>query len=494
MSAIVFMKVETSNLSVSVNLLTFMNVGESILLGSLTVSSVSPVSTPPLVLTVSTVSASSFVGTLSGGKNSLSYGVKVDWVTNTGRPLSVTLAVVVRNDFNVPYATKNPYAYQSLVGDIEAGDAAVGKGFFILPPEFDAGASYVTWSLMDREGSVFANGNAYDLSTSRNSYSLTIESNAVVHIPSDVPPSLDGQKYQLRWELHTPGMSDMYAYESISVVGVTSVPIGPQDTVEVQGDIASISLVTADLYDNVGLEIFNPSGNAKAFNFANVVNPKRVSTGWYHVASVDTSSLQASVLPYVVSWKYWNSATPSRSSRETSRIFVVNGSILNAIEDTRMMVNKAKTTLFNFADMMFDTTTLIGFLRRGMDMFNGSGGYMTTFDMTDATGGIRDFWLGYSEVAMLQAQALAEGEKAFDFQGQAIQLTVDRTQYYQQMADTLLNRLEANARQFKQNLATKGISGGTGNVNSAGRGNVPFVGITIHPASHFGRYYNNWNI
>jgi hypothetical protein len=141
--------------------------------------------------------------------------------------------------------------------------------------------------------------------------------------------------------------------------------------------------------------------------------------------------------------------------------------------------------------MVFDTQTLISFLRRGKDTFNGAGGYVTAFDMTDATGGVRDFWLGYSEVAMLEAQALAEGEKAFDFQGDAIQLSVDRTQYYNQAADNLRSRLENGVRQYKANLQLKGVSGGSGNVDGATLGrNKPFVGITVHPASQFGRYYH----
>jgi hypothetical protein len=229
-------------------------------------------------------------------------------------------------------------------------------------------------------------------------------------------------------------------------------------------------------------------------NFTQVIDPKRTSDGWFYTSFVNTALLTASTDPFVVSWKYFNAINPSRTFRETARMFVINGSIMNAIEDSRMMVNRAKATLFNFADMIFDTQTLMGFLRRGKDMFNGAGGFVTNFDMTDATGGVRDFWLGYSEAALLQAQALAEGEKAFDFQGQAIQLSVDRTQYYNQLAEAILSRLEAGVRSFKQNLAIKGISGGTGNVNQFSPGNVPKLGITIHPASQFGRYYNQWRI
>ena len=129
-----------------------------------------------------------------------------------------------------------------------------------------------------------------------------------------------------------------------------------------------------------------------------------------------------------------------------------------------------------------------------MDMFNAAGGLFTTFDMTDATGAIRDHWLGYAEVAMLQAQSLAEGEKAFDFQGQAIQLNVDRTQYYDKLAADIAQRLEANVRPLKQNMQMKGVNGGSGNLELSGTGNRGYVGITVTPISGFGRYWNQARI
>jgi hypothetical protein len=160
-------------------------------------------------------------------------------------------------------------------------------------------------------------------------------------------------------------------------------------------------------------------------------------------------------------------------------------SVLNAIEDCRMQVMKARSTLLGFDDAIFDTATIVSWLRRGRDYFNGAGGVFTLFDMTDATGPIRELWLRCSELSMLRAQSLAEGEKAFNFQGQAISLDVDKTQYYDKLADALESQLNNDIAPLKKALKLMGISSGTGNVNSASyTGNRARVGISISPASH----------
>lgn len=492
MNPFVFVKQENTDLATSVDLAQALSAGETITPGSVSVVSLAPATPIPLQVTSIADALTVVSFTLVGGEDTLSYGVRLQFTTSLAATREVLLAVVVRSSLNVPYATKNPFAYQSLIDEVAAGDAAVGKGFFVLPSGANAVNCYVLWELMDSQGEIYSSGNAYDIRMTVDTFATTIEADAVVHVPSSVPPSLDSQKYQIRWSLIDATTNEAtYAFESIRVLGLTSDPTGVQDNVELVGDQATLTIVLPDLYDTVGFEIFAATGNSSVLAFTPVMNPQRVSSGWFYQGVVNTSTLTASTAPYIVSWKYFNSASPWSSYRETARLFVINPSMMNAIEDTRRTVNRAKATLFQFADMVFDTQTLISFLRRGKDTFNGAGGYVTTFDMTDATGGVRDFWLGYSEVAMLEAQALAEGEKAFDFQGQAIQLTVDRTQYYNQAADNLRSRLENNVRPYKMNLQLKGISGGSGNVDNATMGrSSAFVGITVHPASQYGRYYH----
>jgi hypothetical protein len=151
------------------------------------------------------------------------------------------------------------------------------------------------------------------------------------------------------------------------------------------------------------------------------------------------------------------------------------------------MVAKARTTLLGFSDELFTVPVIVTMLGRGRDTFNGAGGYYTTFNMTNADGQIRELWLKYTEVQLLQAQYLLEGEKAYNFSGQAITLDVDRTAYYQSLANDIKTAADADAKVVKQNLLIKGLTGGDGSLAGAGRfGSTGPIGISLSPATPYG--------
>jgi hypothetical protein len=127
-------------------------------------------------------------------------------------------------------------------------------------------------------------------------------------------------------------------------------------------------------------------------------------------------------------------------------------------------------------------------MRQGMDRFNGTGPY-TNFDMTDATGGVRDGWIGYSCVFALRAQYLAEGSKAFDFGSQAVTLNVDRTQYFEGLASAMESSLDNRVPPAKHAMIKYGASGGTGNVTSGlpRNGSAAALSIGISPATNLWR-------
>lgn len=450
-----------------------LGVGETIV--SASVIQTSPVTSPPITVTVDSVGSSGFVFTADGGAENVTYGVAIDVVTNL-RTFTSRAAILVRTDLNVPYATRNPYAYEALVGTISAGDAALGKAFFVLPADIDATSGYVTWDIIDTMGRVYATGNAYSYLVTTDAFNSTIEASAVVNVPSSTPPTLDAQAYILRWRLTNVGTSDYYASESLRVESLATVPLGPESIVELAGDAVQLGLVLENPYPNVYVSVF--SGNTQVVSPTQVHTKDRVSSGWYYRAGLDASHLRASLDPYLVNWKY-HGASLVPAYRQQAHAFLVNPMILSAIEDVQSRIMRARTQLMGQSDMLFDPVTVMTWLRRGRDMFNAAYGLITSFTMVAATGGVREFWLAYSEIEALRAQYLAEGEKAFDFQGQAISLNVDRTQYYQGMADAIQQGLSDSVRDYKKNLQIKGITSGDGDVANAvaGYGSMGCVGV-----------------
>ena len=119
----------------------------------------------------------------------------------------------------------------------------------------------------------------------------------------------------------------------------------------------------------------------------------------------------------------------------------------------------------------------------------------TNFTMTNAKGIIREYWLLCSEMGALEAQYMAEGEKAFDFSGAAISLNVDRTGMLQTMIDSIKGNLDQNLKPIKQVMTQKGYTSGDGS-GTDGNGGIATsiralgaVGLSITPASAWGRFY-----
>ena len=449
---------------------------------SVTVQSISPTTTPAFTVTGTTVTSATNISVgVNGGAEGLSYGVALQVTTVMSNVVTVTLAVLVKTDLNVPYATRNPAGFQSLLGSIEAGDAAVGKAFFVLPPTTpDIYAGYVTWDIVDHQGTTYASGNAYTYTVNLSSLSAVVSADAVVNVPSTMPPSQDGQAYQLRWLLTLPDGSTQSSAESLSITSLITVPLGVADAVELEGDFAQLSLVTPRAYANVFVELYHQ--NTKVVTALPVIEKSRVASGWYYSITIDTSMLTAQLEAYTVAWKYYD-APNMPVQRETGRLYLLNPSILSCIDDIRQKVQKARATTMGFDDSMFDTATIVSWLRRGRDNFNGAGGLITQFTMTNAQGSIREYWLKYTEMDMLRAQYLAEGEKAFDFQGQAISLNVDRTQYYQTLADNLQSELDQHVPLFKRTLSIKGNTSGDGSLIGTATGAMGIVGLSYNAVS-----------
>lgn len=499
-----FFKTPETDEVIQVDVTSLLSQGETFVSAVLT--PVNPVSTPPLVATIQSQSTPSpqINILLSGGLNGMSYGFNVT-VTTSARVLVVVVGVTAQDPSFVPYTTKNPSAFQDLIGQIEAGNAAVGAAVFQFPPQIDPARGFVTWELLAADGTVYAAGNAFSYTVTRTGIENVAVAKSIISVPSTVPPSLDNQSYQLRYTLELPqdvglpvdpltgniSQNVYFQFENLRVVSPVSVPLGVQPSVELKGVPANLSIVLAKPYDNVTLEIW--SGGTQITPSVPITDFETVSSGYVYAGVIDTNQLQVSLVPYSVIWKYWASNNASVVYQDRADLFIVNPSILGAVHDMKAKVNKARTTLYGRPDLLYPVPTCLTWLRRGGDAFNIAYGQFTNFTFTNALGGIREFWLLESEMAAIQAQYLAEGEKAFSYQGAQISLEVDRTAYLDAAEKAIQSRLDNELPNIKRQLIVKGNTSGDGSADpSALRpGAIGSVGITITPANMWGR--TGWN-
>lgn len=480
----------------------------SLLLPSETITSiallaVNPATTPALVPTIISSIAPVILMTLTGGLDQTSYGFQLQVTTNARVFLVQTAVTVQSNAEFAPYITQNPEAYQDLVDELQVGNAAVGTAIFAFPPQKDPRGGFVTYELLAEDGTVYAAGNAFSYNVTSSGFANTVKAQCVIIAPSTIPTTLLGQSYQLRYTLELPqpvgiptdpetgilAQNVFYQFENIRIVGLNSVPLGVEPTVEQQGVPATLSIVIDKLYDNVTLELWAQGTQLVAPT--PITEYQRTSDGWYFSGVVNTAGLMTSLVPYTVIWKYWASTNTALIYQETTELYVVNASIMSAVNDVRAKINKSHTTLYGTPDLLYTNPTVMTWLRRGADAFNGAYGQFTSFTFINALGPIREFWLLCAEKAALEAQYLGEGEKAFQFQGAAITLDVDRTQYIDNAISKIQSQLDNELKAIKVNLIVKGNTSGAGDADPSKLqiGAIGSVGLTITAASMWGRGY-----
>lgn len=490
----VFSKDALTDTEVQFDISPLLKFGET--LSSVALQTVAPQSFPAMYATLLSPPDNPLVLiSLLGGVQNVSYGVQAV-ITTDARQLTALVAVSVISDAQIPYTAQDPEAYVDLVDSIEAGMGAIGTAVFSFPVTTDPSGGYVVWEFLDSTGIIYANGNAFDFQVQSNGLSNIVFAKSIINVPSTVPPSDLNSKYQLRYTLQlpeqinangTPLQNIFYSYENITVVGLATVPTGTQDSIEVRGKKATMSIVLDRLYDFVEVQLFKDNTN---IGQARIQDFTRVSSGFYFAGVFDTTDLTESLEPYTVVWNYGYTVTPNEVFTESSSLWVATPTMLTAVNDVKSKINKARTTLYGQPDLLFPPETIMLWLRRARDMMNGGPGGFTSFTMINAKGAIREYWLMYAEMMAIEAQYLAEGEKAFNFSGAAISLDVDRTGYLDSAASKIQSRLDSETKPFKQNLIIKGCTGGDGSTDPSRlqHGALGSVGITITPASPWGPY------
>lgn len=398
--------------------------------------------------------------------------------------------VILVNDNITPIRKSAPDAFMDLVGTMRSGETTVSTVVFNIDQNIDVKQGYIIWELINNNSEVISSGNAFSYTVQNNGLENQVLSECLIVCPSDILPTAQGNVYQIRYTLSV-NEQNFYQYEAVHIESNISVPIGSQDIVELVGNKTTCSIVLPNLYEHVGVTIYydnNPITSEKE-----ITEPLKVSSGWQYSAVLDTSAFTVSLESYDVVYRFYNNE--NQVFTEASKLWIINPSIRSAADDILAKIWKARASLYGSPDLVYTMPTLLTWMRRGMDIFNGWQGKFTSITMTNAKGAIREYWLLCSELGALEAQYLAEGEKAFNFSGAAISLDVDRTGFLESMASNIRNNLDQNLTPLKSNMLQKGYTQGDGS-GTDGKGGIQTkagslgcVGISITPASAWGRFY-----
>lgn len=169
----------------------------------------------------------------------------------------------------------------------------------------------------------------------------------------------------------------------------------------------------------------------------------------------------------------------------TYKLWVVTPQILIAASLVEDHINKARAQNV-IAELEYTQADLIGYLYRGLALFNMVGPRVTGFNGTNMQGTILDGWITCSCYYALGAQLQAEGQMAFDFTGQVVNLNMDRTPAIEAALGRIESQIQGPVTNLKNKLSKAGINEGDGSQGAKaidGARSLGKLGITNSPTT-----------
>lgn len=374
------------------------------------------------------------------------------------------------------------------IGQAVVGSTVQTRFSVTVPSTTDFTNSRALWELLDLEGYTWATGDCTDISTElsqTNPNELQVYANSVIPLPTNLMANPEGSKYQIRYAVLLEEASPIFIFDQFSLLPLVNPVYGGVDQVEMYSKNAvRLSLILPNEMNEEQMGATLQINNITVAAATSVSKGVPTQTGWRYVAEFPAPSADPSLIvnlePYTVIWTY--PADNNEVVTETSRLFMVNSSILDVAREVQSFINRAYTDGGIQPGTTFTTKDVLEYLRIGRDQFNGAI-MPTNISMINARGPYRWFWVMYASAAACRAQYLVEGMKAFDYGGQEVTLNVDRTQYWDTMAQNLEQQANDQIKQFKTLLYKRGIQGGDGSSVALQSGAVGCIGISIHAAS-----------
>lgn len=169
----------------------------------------------------------------------------------------------------------------------------------------------------------------------------------------------------------------------------------------------------------------------------------------------------------------------SNGSYISYRVYYINSSILSAVEEIKKMLDRLNMQL-RMDSLKFTDGDYLDWLEHGRAHFN-SLGHQTDFNMSQATGGIRNYWLLCSCWYALRTRYLEEGLTSFSYGGSAVTLDIDVTNFIESQISAMESQFDTLIS-FKEQLSINSIRGGDG-IHTINRRGIGATGISLGPST-----------
>jgi hypothetical protein len=341
----------------------------------------------------------------------------------------------------------------------------------------------VTWVIRDNNNNMVMNGTAAQDNVNAALWT------AIINIPDSVPVSNVGERYSILWVATgttPPGLSQPSIQQQSSyfqVTGATDFDFFELDRMQLENTALSdsIALPSGSSITSMQVQLLDQYGNiifdSSALTGSDI--PEGVNLDGqviYTYAGTQPVALMtvtnAGALPFVISWKY---TLNNIVEQEYHFLYVVNAKMMITVNSLRRTIDKARQQNPNPVLQLTDMD-LVEYVNQGIALLNAAKPCVTSFNISSLPDVFFYPLINAAAYCALSAQYLAEGQAAFEFNGQSVSLSVDRTQY----TDTALSRFTSYIED--QLPSTKRMwnrsTGGTGQP-------VGSLGINFGPSTGF---------
>jgi len=337
-----------------------------------------------------------------------------------------------------------------------------------------AGVAPPTWVVRDPDDNLVVQGSGSQ--DSQNPARWT----ASITIPSTAPATTTGRRYTIFWSIKNAKNVTLQHRDYFGVRAAVDFDVIDLDrlTIEKTNLIDSIAIDSALSITRLQIRLLTESGS--------VVFDSGVLTGGsiptptiaqeFKVYTYQSSSVietmtadLAGFKPYIIEWAYTAGGVVDR---DYHFMYVVTPRVLVLSNSLRRFIDKARSKHPN-PSLQYTEVDLIEYLNQGVSLINLSKPTLTDWSINACPPVLHMGLIQAGAYCALSAQYIAEGQAAFSFNGQAISLEVDRTQFIDGALGRIMQFIETQIPTAKRMWLRSG--GKTGNPGG-------ILGINIGPS------------
>ncbi len=276
---------------------------------------------------------------------------------------------------------------------------------------------------------------------------------ASITIPDDATLSTDTSKYVIEWSLVSVVNESFNVTEFFDVAHPTYSEIlnKEQQKITLPFSPLLLSLPLPSEPDLISFSVYDISNTV----MYGPVTP--IGNGMYSEMYIYDVTIPANTLGSGRSYSAVWSFDIGASSVYVQKITVIDLLSLMKVSDMRMYLDKVSKDIDLYVG--YRDSDLVFHLAQGLNIINLVSPITEwkTVDFANSTSmtPIEYVWVQAACLSALKAQYLAEGDNAFDYSGQPLSLTVDRTQYIESEISRIQEYLNNDFKEFKKQFKNR---------------------------------------